>query len=612
MLKFAHFQIIEVKTARPGGGLMRNAHRAAFDYTPNPGMIYVRSRAISSRCNDNFDEFPAEEIKQGYLSFIGKPVFVNHHNENHRRARGVIIAAVLHEDTNPDGSPDTWVEVLMEVDAIRFPILAQKIIDGEIDRTSMGCDVAFSRCSFCGNKAVSPIDYCAHIKRSKGRRIRRRSASTGEQEDVLVREICYGLRFFENSLLVEEPADPTAYFLGVDTRGLSMTATKQALLAPTGWEVIDDMHRQLISEGLSMQVAEVSTYIDKLAGIVNEATKAENKKPVFNLCEVSVSGTNLFCDGHMDQKRETMPQLSDNEGNDLTGEFREHLEALGHRVTNRTVPAADLKATQSELIAKKVAGIVQALKKGENVGGIRERIFVSFDDYIVDGHHRWAGLVAFDTIDGDLGDVTMDIAQVDMGILALIHEANEFAKARGMKQRGMEGSLKPPCLPCQHAKADRPTFEVISHQGALRVTSRGRLDTHVSEFGMTYDPSAAGSDWLTAAKLWDGWNDVPSTTIPVTGLVATEDMLSSESINKVVSGGEVFRADYDPHVIIDHEGRHVIVDGNHRVAMHIARGDRTMAAKVIDLRSVTVTARTLSAYMGLGAQWPQTSMHGVG
>lgn len=611
MLKFAHFQIIEVKQARTGGGLMRNAHRAAFDYTPNPGMIYVRSRAISSRCNDNFDEFPAEEIKQGYLSFIGKPVFVNHHNENHRRARGVIIAAVLHEDTNPDGTPDTWVEVLMEVDAIRFPILAKKIIDGEIDRTSMGCDVAYSKCSFCGNKAVSPIDYCAHIKRSKGQRIRRRHATTGQQEDVLVREICYGLRFFENSLLVEEPADPTAFFLGVDTRGLSMTASKQALLAPTGWEVLDDLNRQLIREGLSMQVAEVSTYIDKLAGIVNEATKAENTKPVFNLCEVSVSGTNLFCDGHKGQKRETMPQLTDNEGNDLTKEFRAHLESIGHRVTDRRVPAADLKATQSELIAKKVAGIVQSLKKGENTDGIRERIFVSFDDYIVDGHHRWAGLVAFDTIDGDLGDVNMDIAQVDMGIIALIEEANRFAKERGMKQRGMEGSLKPPCLPCQH-QADRPTFEVVSHKGTLRITSRGKLDTSVSAFGMTYDPIAADSDWLTAAKLWDGWDDVRVTTIPLTGLVATEAMLSSESINKVVSGGEAFRAGYDPHIVIDHDGRHVIVDGNHRVAMHAARGDRTMAAKVVDLRSVTVAARTLNTYIGLGADWPQTSMHGSG
>jgi len=226
VLKFAHFAIIEAKTARTGNGLMRNAHRASFDYSPRAGFLYVRSRAISSRCNDNFDEFPAEEIKKAYATFVGKPIFVNHHNADHRRARGVIVDAVLHEDRNHDGSPDTWVEVLMEVDAVKFPMLAQAIIRGEIDRTSMGTDVAYSKCSACGNKAVTPLDYCDHIRNSKGRTYVRRTAS-GEAKEELIREICYGLGFFENSLLVEEPADPTAYFLGVDTRGLNMTSSKK-------------------------------------------------------------------------------------------------------------------------------------------------------------------------------------------------------------------------------------------------------------------------------------------------------------------------------------------------------------------------------------------------
>jgi 8-oxo-dGTP pyrophosphatase MutT (NUDIX family) len=199
------------------------AHRHHFNYTPKAGFLYVRSRAISSRCNDNFDEFPAEEIEKSYRTFIGKPVFVNHHNEDHRKARGVIIDAALHRDTLPTGAPDVWCEVLMEVDAQNFPKLAKEIIDGNIDRTSMGCDVEYSICSICGNKATSPAEYCQHIPRMKGQRVWRTEASTGKKKGVLVREICYGLRFFENSLLVEEPADPTAVFTGVDTSGLGMS-----------------------------------------------------------------------------------------------------------------------------------------------------------------------------------------------------------------------------------------------------------------------------------------------------------------------------------------------------------------------------------------------------
>lgn len=204
---------------------MKDAHRHAFDYEPRPGYLYVRSRAISSRTNDNFDTFPAEEIRKAWATFKGKPVFVNHHNDNHRRARGVIIDAALHEDTNPDGTPDTWVEVLMEVDAIRYPKLAEAVVKGHIDRTSMGTDVAFSVCSACGNKAYTPLDYCHHIPKMKGKRIERFTAS-GTKESVLVHEICYGLGFFENSLLVEDPADPTAFTFGVDTRGIQMAAKR--------------------------------------------------------------------------------------------------------------------------------------------------------------------------------------------------------------------------------------------------------------------------------------------------------------------------------------------------------------------------------------------------
>ncbi len=229
MLKYASAQIMTADLAPRNASrreLKRFAHRHHFDYEVRPGYLYVRSRAISSRCNDNFDEFPAEELEKAYATFKGKPVFVNHVNDDHRRARGVIIDAALHKDSNRDGSKDWWVEVLMEVDANRFPRLAKEILAGNIARTSMGCDVAFSKCSACGNKATSPAEYCAHIPASKGMMLYRTTAS-GRKVGEIIRETCYGLKFFENSLLVEPPADPTAHFLGVDTRGLQSTAMKK-------------------------------------------------------------------------------------------------------------------------------------------------------------------------------------------------------------------------------------------------------------------------------------------------------------------------------------------------------------------------------------------------
>ena len=227
--KFASMPIISAQSGKTGETttLRRSASRAVFNYEPRDGYIYVRSRAISSRCNENFDEFPADEIKKGYKTFIGKPVFVNHHNDDHRRARGFIIDAALHEDTNPDGSPDTWAEVLMEVDAKRFPKLAKAVLAGEIDRTSMGVDVDHSICAACNNKATRPDEYCQHVPGQKGNRLYRHTAS-GRRVGILIREACYGLHFFENSLLVEDPADPTA-FAWVDKPGRTASKTHTAL-----------------------------------------------------------------------------------------------------------------------------------------------------------------------------------------------------------------------------------------------------------------------------------------------------------------------------------------------------------------------------------------------
>jgi rubrerythrin len=227
--KYASLQVLETWQVPAGAGsraIRKAAHRVEFEYEPRPGYLYVRSRMISSRCNDNHDEFPGTEIEQGWKSFIGKPVFVNHHNSNHRRARGVIVAASLHRDRNPDGSPDIWVEGLMELDAVRFPLLAKAVLAKRVNRTSMGVDVEWSKCSACGNKATSPAEYCRHLPALKGKKIRQRDQTTGKLREEIIREICHGLSFFENSLLVEDPADPTAFLLGEpDARGLGKAAS---------------------------------------------------------------------------------------------------------------------------------------------------------------------------------------------------------------------------------------------------------------------------------------------------------------------------------------------------------------------------------------------------
>lgn len=219
--KFAKLEVLEVKSAP---SRVRTAALSKFadfnEYRTDDGYIYVRVRAISSRVNKNHDGWPSEELKKSYRTFIGKPIFVDHHNTDPKKARGVIVDAALHVDdrhtasldpyyaTAPENhQPPTWIELLLEVDAKKFPRLAKAIVGGDIDGVSMGANVEMSKCSHCGNEARSPEEFCKHIV-SKGAYFDY-YGPTGQKTSKKSYEDCYGVGFFEISF-VFDPADETA------------------------------------------------------------------------------------------------------------------------------------------------------------------------------------------------------------------------------------------------------------------------------------------------------------------------------------------------------------------------------------------------------------------
>lgn len=192
------------------------------NYLTDQGFLYVRVRAISSRINRNHDGWPAEELAKSYRTFVGKPIFVDHHNHDPKRARGVVVDAELHiEDAKTSSTdayyssphvskahlPATWVELLLEVDAKKYPKLARAIISGEIDSVSMGADVGFTVCSHCGHKATDPAQFCRHIT-SKGAYFDKHLPN-GQKISAKSYEDCHKISFFEISF-VFDPADETA------------------------------------------------------------------------------------------------------------------------------------------------------------------------------------------------------------------------------------------------------------------------------------------------------------------------------------------------------------------------------------------------------------------
>ena len=171
-------------------------------FEPREGHIYTRVRAISARINQNYDGFPSEELKRAYKTFLGKPTYVNHVNEDVMRRRGRVVAAAYFEN-----GEDKYIDVFMETNAKKYPILAKELVEGGIDAVSMGCSAERTICSYCGNVATGLFDMCDHVMQHKGQLLRK--ASGGMPEDVLVYEECRDLGFFELSF-VFDPADETA------------------------------------------------------------------------------------------------------------------------------------------------------------------------------------------------------------------------------------------------------------------------------------------------------------------------------------------------------------------------------------------------------------------
>lgn len=218
-----------------------------------------------------------------------------------------------------------------------------------------------------------------------------------------------------------------------------------------------DTSSKSLSQVTPVERQQISTIIDKLAELGNQAKEKGEQAPNFNLCQVSIPGTNLYCDGNKGIPREDMPQfkgtpepgsVADKLPKDRGGEadteefFKKMLEKQGIGVSNPVaVPPDRLKATQSELVGVKVAGMSKALEENPNHPKITAPIYVSNDGYVLDGHHRWAAVVAYNASHPDK-QIPMNIRVIDEPIIPLVKRSNKFAEEIGIKAKAADTGAK--------------------------------------------------------------------------------------------------------------------------------------------------------------------------
>jgi hypothetical protein len=214
------------------------------------------------------------------------------------------------------------------------------------------------------------------------------------------------------------------------------------------------------------ELKQFNTDINKVAKQVADAKAKGEPAPNINLCDVTVPGTNLYCDDNLGIPRDEMPQFKGNAAPgsraasmdaDASGEvdtepvFREMLAQKGIKTLQTEVPADKLKATQKDLVGAKVVGMMGALEKDPNHPKITAPIYVSRDGYVIDGHHRWAAVVAHNAKNPD-NQIQMKTTVLDMDIKDAIPMANKFAEDMGIAAKKADANKEAPSTPTSAPK----------------------------------------------------------------------------------------------------------------------------------------------------------------
>jgi hypothetical protein len=273
--------------------------------------------------------------------------------------------------------------------------------------------------------------------------------------------------------MMQKSSKPDSDFQPVEPNDVTKEMPKADSAAFSGQSDIDKLTKQ--------ERKEISMKIDELNKMTQDAIEKGEKAPNYNLCQVTVPGTNLYCDNNLGIPREDMPQFKgkpqpgtpaadmpvDKNGEvDTEPMFKKMLADRNIKVLDTEIPSDSLKATQSELVGSKVAGMTKALEKDPNHPSITAPIYVSRDGYVVDGHHRWAAVTSAAIKAGKPAD--MKVRVIDMDAKDIIPMANKFAEEQGVAAKKADANQEGP-------KSDIANVpKVEDEKGTTAKTSSGK------------------------------------------------------------------------------------------------------------------------------------------
>lgn len=117
-----------------------------------------------------------------------------------------------------------------------------------------------------------------------------------------------------------------------------------------------------------------------------------------------------------DLKRKEMPQIKGN----LTDDFLYYLDSLNILYQRKKLKILTLKSSQNELDINKIIPLAKEL----SINGMRKNkpIIVSNDNYVLDGHHRFAAWFVINK------SIDVDCVVIDKPIKELINITKRYTK----------------------------------------------------------------------------------------------------------------------------------------------------------------------------------------
>jgi len=122
--------------------------------------------------NDNGNAWFNQVLLESYPSFIMAENYLEH-IQIKGLSKGKILDAVawVVREIVPgrkESIPTIFVDILVATHKRRHPLLTEKILSGELNTLSMGCEISHSQCSRCGKIFPEGSEQCTHLEDQLG------------------------------------------------------------------------------------------------------------------------------------------------------------------------------------------------------------------------------------------------------------------------------------------------------------------------------------------------------------------------------------------------------------------------------------------------------------